>query len=108
VVQRNLQDCTINATAWYDGNFLKGNFKKYGSTAIGKNKENMKLAVKEFEVTCFASSCSNILFTVICTVVFFFEGVISFKKRNPFSIFPFGWPNSMGYAVIIQCGQRRR
>ena len=48
VGQRNLQDCAINATVWYDGNFLKGNFKKYGSMTIGKNKENTKLAVKEF------------------------------------------------------------
>ena len=59
MVQRNLQDCAIDATAWYDANFLKGNFKKYESMTIGKKKENKRSNVKKFEVGSY--ECLKIL-----------------------------------------------
>ena len=80
VVQRNLQDCAINATAWYDGNFLKGNFKKYGSMTIGKNKENMKIAVKEFEVESY--ECLKLLGVYIDSQLNFTEHISSVCKKG--------------------------
>lgn len=45
VIESNLQQCATRATSWYDANFLKGNYKKYGRMMIGKNKEDKDMDI---------------------------------------------------------------
>ena len=37
-IQTKMQDCALKATTWYDSNFLWGNFKKYGTMLLSRNK----------------------------------------------------------------------
>ena len=49
-IQTKLQDTAQRATNWYDTNFLKGNFDKYGSMILkgGRlNDEQLELTVNE-------------------------------------------------------------
>ena len=43
--ENKLQDCALKVTTWYDLNYHRGNFKKYGlfSRNKGENEIEMKL-----------------------------------------------------------------
>ena len=45
-IHTKLQDCALKATTWYDLNFLRGNFKKYGTMLLSRNKGENEIEIE--------------------------------------------------------------
>ena len=80
VIQRNLQDCATEATAWYDMNLSKGNFLRCGTMIIGKKKEYIRLSVKEMEAESY--ECMKLLGVNIDSQLNFAEDIGSVCKKS--------------------------